>query len=124
MFFVLIDYSVRLFTDRLYFSSDVFRNFQKHIVEFVRVNACFVLFVLLLGIFFGFVECDTRHLVLRFANHGRIKLFIGKKVVEVYIAYHCRFQKIDILVAAVSVVAYKHVSGNADKYRLDVDGTE
>lgn len=46
----------KLFTYRLYFPAHLFGNFQKHIVQLAGMDAFFILFVLLIGILFGFLE--------------------------------------------------------------------
>lgn len=46
----------KLFTYRLYFPAYLFGNFQKHIVQLAGMNAFFVLFVLFIGVLFGFLE--------------------------------------------------------------------
>ena len=48
----------------------------------------------------------------------------GEEIIQVDIAYHGCFQKINIFMFAVSVVAYIHVPGCTYQYRVDVDGSQ
>ena len=88
------------------------------------MNTFFILLIFLVGILFRLLKSKQRHLVLRFSHHGRVQLLIRKKVVQIDITDHRRFQEIHILMGTVRIISHKHMPRRTHQNRIDIDGTK
>ena len=88
------------------------------------MDTFFVLFVLLVGILFGFLESEQRHFVLWFTYHGGIQLLVGEEIIQVNIPNHCCFKEVHVFMGVVGIIPHEHVSRSTYQNRVYIDRTK
>ena len=81
----------------------------------------FIFFIDTGSIFLRLVKHKPGNTFLRFSGYSGIQFFFRKEIIQVHITYHRSFQKMNIFMHAISIISYKHMSGDTHQYRIYID---